>query len=303
MSLSNEIKTVPPSSRVSLYLLTVGSVFGILLAITALLRIDNPGGLFPASSRPAAMVNDVTISIEKYQQAIDSLMRDKRGSLFADDRAFVLERLIEEELLVQRGVELGLLELNRSIRAAIVQTVIDSVIADAEMNTPGDDELLNFFSRNRGYFSVPSRLRIRRIFFARQGSPNSPKQIKVNAMDAFNAIQGGIDFVQVAEQYGDPVIAPIPDVPLPPAKLREYIGPGLLAVAFELKSGEISRPVEMDDGFHILQLLERQGSNIPEFTTIKDQILTEYKKRRDDKALTDYLEWLKRRADISRPAL
>ena len=290
------------SNNFTFYTLTSCSLLGILFAIIGLLNIDDIDIIFTADSKPVAVVNNVNISMDKYNRMLNSLANDKRDALSADDKAYILERLIDEELLVQRGVELGMLGINGAIRSIIVKAVIGSVIADTEFNAPDDEELLKFFTRNKAFFSTPSRLRLQKIHFAQQDS-ETKEQTELRALHAYDAIQDGNDFIEVSRQYGNSVVAEIPDVLLPPSKIREYIGPGLLTFTLKLKLNEISKPIKIKNGFHILQLIEREDLETPIFEEVKDKILIEYKKRKDDETLREYLEWLKQRADISRLVL
>ena len=84
------------------------------------------------------------------------------------------------------------------------------------------------------------------------------------------------------------------------AKVREYIGPSLMQVAKTLEVGEFTSPKKVIGGHKIILLLERTDSLPPEFELIKDWVKSEYKKRRDDQALRDYLKKLKKRYEVNR---
>jgi len=86
---------------------------------------------------------------------VQAVATDKRDPLTAEDRAHVLERLIEEELLVQRGLTLGLARQDRRVRADLTATVIDGVVSDASEGEPSDDELTAFYAANRDFFAGP----------------------------------------------------------------------------------------------------------------------------------------------------
>src|SRR5262249_60782483 len=64
----------------------------------------------------AARVNDALVSADDYARSLDALERDRRGGAVPSDRRLVLDRMIDEELLVQRGLELGLARQDARVR-------------------------------------------------------------------------------------------------------------------------------------------------------------------------------------------
>ena len=99
--------------------------------------------------------------------------------------------------------------------------------------------------------------------------------------------------------FGDEEISPIPDTLLPPAKLREYVGPTVVAAVLELEEGDFSEPVETSVGFHVVQLVEREPERIPDFESIASQVAAEWRRRAGDAALRAYLTELRNEADVS----
>ena len=74
-----------------------------------------------------ASVNNSTIAEEAYLRALDRYNSDTKDQLNDDDRKWVLQRMIEEELLVQRGLDLGILKTDNDVRGAIVRALIASL--------------------------------------------------------------------------------------------------------------------------------------------------------------------------------
>ena len=88
-------------------------------------------------------------------------------------------------------------------------------------------------------------------------------------------------------------ISPVPDVLLPPLKLREYIGPTALRTAMELEPGAISAPVRSGTGVHILELADREPAHTPRFEEVEEQVRNEWRRRQGDHALRAYLDGLR----------
>jgi len=77
-----------------------------------------------------ALVNGTAIRTVEYERAVSLIAADKRDPISDADRRLALDRLIEEELLVQAGLARGLIDVDRRVRQAIVQAMLASILAD-----------------------------------------------------------------------------------------------------------------------------------------------------------------------------
>ena len=109
----------------SLTLLICGSILGILVAAS------DPYVSVSGDTTVVAWVNDTAIGKAQYSQALALYSQEKRSPANAKDRTLVLDRLIEEELLVQKAVNDGALRNNLSVRQRTLQTILDSIQSDA----------------------------------------------------------------------------------------------------------------------------------------------------------------------------
>jgi parvulin-like peptidyl-prolyl isomerase len=245
-----------------------------------------------AGGPAVARVNSEPIGVAEFERAVERLAEERREPLAADERAHVLERMIEEELLVQRGVDLGLLRSDRAVRAALVSAQIDAIVAEADSAQPSESELREFHARNAGYFTSPGRLHVRQIFF-RVG----PEALE-RAERARARLEAGEDFAAVREQAGDPDLSGLPDGPLPAAKLRDYLGPTLAAGAGALPVGGRSLQ-SAPDGIHLLELVAVQRGASESFESVREQVAAELRRRAGEQALRDYLDELRADAEIA----
>lgn len=283
-----------PSQRPNLLLL-IGAGLGIALAAIGLLRAPRQGAELP--SEAVARVNGVLVRRDDYDRTLAAAQQDRREPLDKVQRRRLLDRLIEEELLVQRGLTLGLAEHDRKVRADLTMGVIDSVTQESNEAQPNEEELQRFYSENLDFFSGPGRLRIREVF-VRVPSGSDPNPALERAEKARDRRRAGDDFDTVRAELGDREFAPIPDVLLPPAKLRDYIGPTALQAALNLAPSQTSEPIRSSMGYHVLEVLERVSDKAPPFAEIRPQVLEEYRRRAGEKALRRYLDDLRRRADV-----
>jgi hypothetical protein len=116
--------------------LALGASVGALCAILVLLG-DSAGRGVDASA--VASVNGSRLDLGEYQRAVRLFASEKRSAVTMDDRSLILERMIEEELLLQYGVAAGLVRDHPAVRAEALRSVMTSLTA--EQQARGDDEV------------------------------------------------------------------------------------------------------------------------------------------------------------------
>src|SRR5262245_32017925 len=158
---SARMRSAVQQPRRPIILLVAGAFVGAALAAAGL-TVSAHSGALPAGV--VAMVNGQPIATEDYARMLQAVASDKRDPLSGADRQHVLDRIIEEELLVQRGLDLGLARQDRRVRSDLITTVIDGVVSDANEREPNDEEVAAFFSANRDFFAGPGRIRMRQVF-------------------------------------------------------------------------------------------------------------------------------------------
>lgn len=280
------------AARRPIVLLVLGAAVGALLAAAGLSA--------PATETlppdAVAMVNGVAIRQEDFARSLEALAADTRAPLDAADRQRVLDRLIEEELLVQRGLLLDLPRHDRRVRADLTRTVIDGVVSEVDDREPDEATLRRFHAEHADFFAGPGRLRLRQVFV--RALPGDAPEAQARATEAVQRLRAGEAFETVRDALGDPPPVPVPDALLPPTKLRDYLGPTALRTALELAPGEFSDPVRSASGFHVLQVLEQQPDIAPPFEEVRAEVLVEYRRRAGEQALRTYLDELRAGADV-----
>ncbi len=277
-----------PSKTATAFLLA-GLLAGLALAGLSLVerRADRQASL-PDSV--IAEVNQVPIAREAYDTQLEGLAGDKRNEITDADRVHVLERMIEEELLIQRGVEIGLMEQNRPVRAAIADAMISAITAETQAQAVSDDVLEEFYQDNQAYFSRAPQLHVDTVRL-RKDADFEALQIALNA---------GPSLAEIEQGFGAPQIVRAPQTLLPLAKLRDYVGPSLLQAAMAADIGVLTGPVESGGGQWLVLVYDRQYHDVPPFEDIRDLVEQAWRKQAGDEALRDYLDWLKARAQLVR---
>jgi hypothetical protein len=277
-------------------LLGIGAACGLALAAASLLG-GAPSDGDPLPEGSVARVNQVLIPSDDFERLVAGLESDTRARADQATRRHVLDRMIDEELLVQRALDLGLARVDRRVRADLTNAMIASVVAGVEDQEPGEPELRRFHRENLDFFTVPGRLRVRQIFF-RARNAEEERASRARAVEARRLLAEGGDFEALRSRLGDPEISPLPDALLPPGKLREYLGPTALRAALSLEVGAWSQPVRSGTGVHLLQLVDREAPRAPGFEESRKNLRAEWKRRAGDRALRAYLDELRKHAVV-----
>jgi hypothetical protein len=173
-----------PANQRALTLLAVGAVVGVLLGVATALQTSDPDvTTFPDDA--IALVNSRPISEEEYARAVALLASDKRTGVTDEDRAHVLDRLLEEELLVQRGIDVGLVDSDRTVRKAITQAMLASVVAESASAQPSDDVLRAFYAENPSLFARPGPVGAVRGTVEEAGAPPALEDIREQVEAAY----------------------------------------------------------------------------------------------------------------------
>lgn len=261
------------------WLLLAGALSGVALATAGVVRA--PRAALPDDA--VAVVNGHAIRRADYETALAAVAADgKLGKLDPALRRHVLERMIDEELLVQAALELGLAQRDRRVRADLSSATL-SFVKEAPGREPSEAELAAFFREHAGYFANDARVEVEERFF----------QSEAAARDARDAWQKGEPVAA-----GSPAL-PVPPGPLPLGKLEQYLGPTLARRVADLPVGVVSEPMASGDGYRLLRVKSRSGGTPPRFEDVRELVRTEWRRRATEAELRRFLGDRRARAKVS----
>ena len=281
--------------RTARLLLVLGAGVGIALAAIGVVRSGSSEPSIPADA--IAVVNGRPLSREAFARFVAAVAAERRIlDLDAAEQQRLLERMIDEELLLQRGIELGLSRFEPTARRAIVSALIASVTADAEVEEPDEAALRRFHAEHPERFTRSERLSLEVAFVSARERPD-PLARRI-AGEIARRVRGGEDFERVRAERADAPLAELPGGALPIETVRRYLGPTAARTALELEVGEVSEPVRGSAGYQVLQLGERVAGEVAAFEAVREQVRAELLRRRGEDALRGSLEDLRASAEI-----
>jgi hypothetical protein len=267
--------------KADLRLLAFGALAGLIVAGIGILQQEASVDSLPENA--VARVNDVLISRDLYERAIGRSI-DYAGRPVAADDAMMLQRMIDAELLIQRGVELGMTQSDAAVRQAIIDSLIASVTAEADAASPTDDELAQHLADNAERFSYISKVTVQ----AWQTDDESAAQGFVAALRADDA---ELDF---------DTVQPMPDLPSGVMSLEilaNYVGPGIAAAVAEMPI-DSSAVFARRGRWLVIRINDKERENLTDISTIRNRVLIDYRRTLADQTLRTYIEDLRQRANI-----
>lgn len=270
------------------WLLALGALIGLIAALFSVVapteRALNFGSV-------VAYVNGGTILRADYERALALLQTDRKSELSAKEKQQVLDRLVEEELLVQKARDLGLTESDPNIRKMLIRTMLDTVATQGKPQ-PSESELRKYFAENADLFEAAPLIHVERIV-VNASAPDAAERLQ--ALSA--ALAAGEAFAAAKQKWSDSETIPLPTGPIPAAKLRDYVGSAVVETVLALKEGETSAPIATGSSTQFFHVASRTAQT-PRYEEVADAVAGRYARDQDEQALRDYLQQLKTRAVV-----
>ncbi len=277
-------------------MLALGALLGAVIAALGALGPDAEAPRVPEGA--VAIVGGAPIAEEDYRRVLDAMGGDRRA-LDEAARRHVLDRLIDESLLAQRGVELGLPMRAPRLRAALGDAVLSFIVAQAEgaEPAPSEEALRAHYEARKALFRRPVRARVRQLFFSARLSGGDEAALQRAAEARARVVRGG--WTEEAARLGDPPLTPPPDALLTVQKLGDYLGPTLAAAASALVEGQTSPPLRCAGGACLLSIAEVEAGQERPFEEVKALVEADWRKNLGDEAVRRFLEARRREVPIA----
>ena len=218
--------------------------------------------------------------------------RQRSGMLTADISAQgrdqqLLQRLIDDELILQRAEELGILQADPGIRKLLARSAIETVVSKSQALPVTESELVAFYDNHQAVFQQPQRITLQSAQFDDFETANTTRK----------AVLLGQSLKKAASSTGAEML-PIPLSPLPKHALIRYLGASLTDFALTLSTMEVSQPIIRGDSVYLLQVFENQPTTLMPLEQVRETAMTELKIRQRRDSLATTLAELKQQASI-----
>jgi len=272
--------------RRTLLIAATGAIVGLATAGFGLFTAKGTSTLM-VPAEDVALVNQQPISRIDYIALLETLYSTDLAHATAAQKQHVLNDMIQEELQVQRGMELDVAAVDPQVRTAIVAAVEQQAAMPAFTDKPDERKLRAFFGAHRERYSTEGVISLYDLLFA-----DTP-----TAEQAAAALRAGETVVTVLQKFKgrDTDKANGEDFYFA-AKI--HLGDVLFAAAQKLAGGTVSDPIPTEEGAHVLAV----AKNVPpvplSYDAIRARVADDYREDAAAKLQANNREFLRKRANI-----
>jgi hypothetical protein len=273
--------------RRSMAMMACGAIFGLALAGYSLFTARGTSTLH-VPAEDVALVNQQPISRIDYLAQLQALFSVDLQHATAEQRKKVLEDMIREELFVQRGKELDVASTDPEVRAALVNAVELEIAADAITSQPTEGKLRAYFESHRDRYASEGIMTVHDYVF--------PLAASSAAADAAKALKAA-PTAESPARFKDRESGKVGDEQFYFAA-KIHLGDQLFEAARLLSQGEVSMPIAMPDGLHVLYMTSNRRPRPMDFAAVHDQVLSDYRGEAIAGLRSGDEEFLRKRANI-----
>ena len=276
------------SSARSFALMAAGVLIGLILAGYSLFTARSASTLI-VPAEDVALVNQQPVSRADYLALLQTLYGVDLSHATQEQRHKVLDDMIREELFVQRGKELDVASTDPDVRSALVNAVELEIAENALTSQPSEAALRQFFETHQERYVSEGVMRVRDLVFPASALgelPHDPQALKRAVTDAqtFAHLNGRDSGKTKGEEFY--------------FAAKIHLGDELFAAARALGTGEVSRPIQLSDGIHVLDM-EQNRQPVPfGFAAARAQVLSDYRSQAVDKLKLSGESFLRKRANV-----
>jgi parvulin-like peptidyl-prolyl isomerase len=202
---------------------------------------------------------------------------------------------VREEVLYRQALASGFDKDDTIIRRRLVEKMefLSQELASA---TPSDKDLQEYFEQNRGTFQIPAQIAFRHIYFSTSNRGSAAEDDASRALARFSS--HGIPSAQLSS-LGDPFMLQN-EYPLQTQQqVKELFGEEFAGKLFQLEPGAWAGPFRSGYGFHLVRVLQKLPSRVPELAEVRGQVLTDFKNRRLQAASESFYAQLRRKYQVN----
>ncbi|MDB3992858.1 peptidylprolyl isomerase [Gammaproteobacteria bacterium] len=191
---------------------------------------------------------------------------------------------IEEEVLYQEALRLGLDEQDSIVRRRLIQKL--SFIAESESSEPANRSVLqNFHQENIDSYTLPERYSFRQLYF----------ESEAEAKEALLSLNNGEDFKTLAK----PSMLNLEYAYISELQINATFGVGFFSRLATTPLNLWQGPLTSGFGFHLIHLLAIHKEEVTPFEDIEGQISMDYQRDQEENARFNFIKELTKKYAIT----
>lgn len=306
---SSVLSSLSVSSSLSIDGLKIGilSILGSsLLASTALAADPSQA---TSDSGVIARIGDTEVKFDEMRASIESLDAREQAALARDPsllnqvvRTFLVRRVVLKEALAKKWDQESAVaaQIQRARDNTIVETYLQSVSKPAD-TYPTDAEVQSAYESRKTQLLVPKQFRLAQIFIALPKTAD--KTTTEKAQSKLEAVkkslhQSGADFAAIAKANSEE-----PESAARGGEIgwlaENQVQPEVRPQVTSLSKNATSEPIRLEDGWHILKVLEIKEAYTPTLDEVRTQLVQQLRNEKTQSNSQAYLAKLLQQSPVA----
>jgi parvulin-like peptidyl-prolyl isomerase len=293
----SEVKSAAGQVNVtrSMILCAIGAIVGLAIAGVGLFSARGTA-THNVPPEDIALVNQRPVLRSDFVTQLEGETGESFDQATRAEKLKVLDEMIHEELLVQRGLELDFAETDQMTRNALAMAMDQQVLAEATTSQPSEQQLREFFDKNPAHYASDGILTVRHLVLPVAGGGGSGEAAMQKAREAVSALRSNTPVEAVIAKFG--LTEPRNDGDELYFAAKIHLGDAVYAQVLPMKAGDVSEPLQAADGIHIVKVI---GNKVPvplSFERARLQVLTDLKNAQQERLMAATMRFLRERSKI-----
>jgi translation initiation factor 2 beta subunit (eIF-2beta)/eIF-5 len=283
------------------------SILGSSLLASAALAADPSQAT--SDSGVIARIGDTEVKFDEMRASIESLDAREQAALARDPsllnqvvRTFLVRRVVLKEALAKKWDQESAVaaQIQRARDNTIVETYLQSVSKPAD-TYPTDAEVQSAYESRKTQLLVPKQFRLAQIFIAlpktADKSTTEKAQSKLEAVKK-SLHQSGADFAAIAKANSEE-----PESASRGGEIgwlaENQVQPEVRPQVTSLSKNATSEPIRLEDGWHILKVLEIKEAYTPTLDEVRSQLVQQLRNEKTRSNSQAYLAKLLQQSPVA----
>jgi parvulin-like peptidyl-prolyl isomerase len=237
------------------------------------------------AAEPLARAGSVEISVEEIRSLIEALPAQDQTALTKDPALlsqFVRAQLTRKSLLAEVAAKKldqqpsVKAQLERAREQLLIDLLLDSVSAPPA-GFPSDAEVQAAYEANKAALEVPRQFRVAQVYVALpKGADKAAEETAKKKLDdlAKKLKAKGADFAAIARADSEDAQTAAKGGEIGWLTEAQMV-PGIRATATALAKEAVSEPVRLDDGWHVLKLLDTRAAGPKPLAEVREALVAQ----------------------------
>lgn len=252
--------------------------------------------LFERFTDADANASRIQVSTPEIQRLREVWIRQWGRSPDSRQMESLINDYVRDEILYREALASGLDKDDTIIRRRLVEKM-EFLSQELASTTPSDKDLHEYFDRNRDTFRIPAQIAFTHIYFSTSKRGSGAED------DANRALAGlssnGVSSAQFST-LGDPFMLQN-EYPLQTQQqVKELFGEEFAGKLFRLAPGASAwvGPLRSGYGFHLVHILQKLPSRVPELAEVQSEVLTDLRNHRLQTTSETFYAQLRRKYQV-----